>query len=252
MRRSRSSTGPGSSAASPRARLGAGTPPGWRSAGSRRASFSRRAPSSLVLLGALHAGCGGRPASPVAPSCPTRGPIVLASQADIRQVAPCTSLPGVWIRSGAALDTAALRAQTIAGDLVIGPTVGTAEVALGELRTVEGAVRVSSNGLLQGLFLRKLERAARIDIDGNVALTTVSLPRLISIRGALRITDNASLEALDMPMLESIDQELVLTGAPQLTLVDAAALQHAASVEITAPKLPADVADRLRAAAHAR
>jgi hypothetical protein len=176
---------------------------------------------------------------------------VLASQAAIRQVAPCTTLPGVWIRSGAALDTSVLRAQTITGDLVIGPTVGTAEVAFGELRTVEGAIRVSSNGLLQGLFLRKLERAARIDIDGNVALTTISLPHLAATRGALRITDNASLEAVDMPMLESIAQALVLTGAPQLTLLDAPALLHAASVEVQAPKLPAEVIERLRAIANA-
>ncbi|HSR95767.1 MAG TPA: hypothetical protein VLM79_01800 [Kofleriaceae bacterium] len=208
-------------------------------------------PIGLAVVLAF-AGCGGRPSTSAAPSCPTRGPVVLASQADIRQVAPCTALPGVWIRSGAALDTSALRAQTIAGDLMIGPTVGTAEVAFGELRTIEGAVRVSSNGLLQGLFLRKLERAGRIDIDGNVALTTISLPRLTAIRGALRITDNASLEAVDLPVLESIDQELLLTGAPQLTLLDAAELQHAASVEIHAPKLPSEVTERLRAIANAR
>jgi hypothetical protein len=212
----------------------------------------RRSRTSSALLGvALNAACGGRPATPAAPSCPARGPVVLAKQADIRQVASCTMLPGVWIRSGAALDTSVLRAQAITGDLVIGPTVGTAEVAFGELRTVEGAVRVSSNGLLQGLFLRKLERAARIDIDGNVALTTISLPRLAAIRGALRITDNASLEAVDMSALESIDQELVLTGAPQLTLVEAPQLQRAASVEINAPKLTAEVTDRLRAIANA-
>ena len=215
-----------------------------------RSAIARRA-VPLVVLGAvaLSPTCGSRPpaVTPVAASCPTRGPVVLASQADIRQVAPCTTLRGVWIRSGAALDASVLRVQTITGDLVIGPTVGTAEVAFGELRTVEGAIRVSSNGLLQGLFLRNLERAARIDIDGNVALTTISLPRLAAIRGALRVTDNTSLEAVDMPALHSIDQELVLTGAPQLTLLDAPELQHAASVEINAPKLPADVTDRLRA-----
>lgn len=206
----------------------------------------------LVALGAAaaSAACSAHATTPVAPSCPADGRVVLASQADIRRVAPCTTLPGVWIRSGAALDTSILHVQTITGDLVIGPTVGTTEVALGELRTVEGAIRATGNGLLQGLFLRKLERAGRIDIDANVALTTVSLPRLAAVRGALRLTDNASLEAIDMTMLQTVDQELVLTGAPLLTLVDASALQHAASVEIRAPKLPSDITERMQAIAN--
>jgi hypothetical protein len=186
-------------------------------------------------------------ATPVAASCPTGGPIVLAKQADLRGVAHCTTLPGVLIRSGAALDASVLRVQAIAGDLAIGPTVGTSDVTFRELRTIEGTLRATSNGLLQGIFLQKLERVGRIDIDGNVALTTVSLPRLTAVRGALRVTDNASLEVLDMPILQSIDQELVLTGTPQLTLVDAPQLQHAGSVEVNAPKLPSDVTDRLRA-----
>jgi LytS/YehU family sensor histidine kinase len=177
---------------------------------------------------------------------------VLASQADIARIARCATLAGVVIRSGAALDTSILRAlTTITGDLVVGPTVGTHEVTLGELRVVEGAIRVANNGLLQGLFLPKLERAGRIDIDGNVAITTISLPRLAVIQGALHITDNASLEVVDIPMLESIAQELVLAGAPQLTLVDASQLKRAASVSVHAPRLPSELTDRLRAAATA-
>lgn len=192
------------------------------------------------------------PTRAAAPSCPTRGPVVLASQTDIARVAHCTTLPGVTVRSGAALDTSALRAlTTIAGDLSIGPTVGLYEITIGELRTVEGAIRASNNGLLQGLFLPKLEGAGRIDIDGNVALTTISLPRLAAVHGALHITDNASLEAVDMPTLRAIDRDLVITGDPELTLLDTSQLERAASVRVTLPKLAPEVVDHLRAIAAA-
>jgi hypothetical protein len=202
-----------------------------------------------VLLFAL-ASCGATPASPAAPSCPTDRTVVLASQADIARLARCTTLRGVTIRSGAALDTSVLHAlATITGDLVIGPTVGVEEVTLGELRVVGGAIHVVSNGLMQGLFLPRLERAGRIEIDGNVAITTISLPKLTAVGGAVRITDNASLELVDIPRLAAIDQELVLTGDPQLMLVEAAALRTAGSVQLDLPALPVDVAVQLRAAA---
>jgi hypothetical protein len=196
--------------------------------------------------------CGVTTRSTGAPSCPRRGPVVLASQTDIARVAHCTTLPGVTVRSGAPLDTSALRSlTTIAGDLTIGPTVGIHEIAIGELRTVEGTIRASNNGLLQGLFLPKLDRAGRIDIDGNVALTTISLPRLAAVHGALHITDNASLEAVDMPVLRVIDHDLVLAGDPQLTLLDASQLERAASARVALPKLAPEVVDRLRAVAAA-
>jgi len=159
-------------------------------------------------------------------------------------------LAGVTIRSAAELDTSGLAAlATITGDLVIGPTVGIDTVSLGGLRTVGGNVRVVSNGLLQGVFLPRLEQAGRIEIEGNVALTTVSLPRLARVDGAVRVTDNAELALLDVPVLAVIDQALVLAADPKLELVDAGALQHAGSVALDVPKLPADVAARLRAAA---
>jgi hypothetical protein len=199
------------------------------------------------------AACGATPASPAPPSCPADHAVVLASQADLARLARCTTLRGVTIRSGAALDTSVLHAlATITGDLVIGPTVGVEQITLGELRVVGGAIHVVSNGLMQGLFLPRLERAGRIEIDGNVAITTISLPRLTAVGGAVQITDNASLELLDMPMLVSVDQALVLTGDPQLTLVEAAALQTTASVQLDVPALPPDLADQLRATAAAR
>jgi hypothetical protein len=205
---------------------------------------------ALVLVVAA---CGTAPASPVTPSCPTDRSVVVASQADIMRLARCPTARGVTIRSGATLDTSVLRAlATITGDLVIGPTVGVEEITLGELRAVGGAIRVVGNGLMQGLYLPKLERAGGIDIDGNVVVTTISLPRLAAVHGVLRITDNASLELVDLSALAVIDQELVLEGAPRLTLVEAAQLQRAAAVRLDAPKLPPDVADRLRSIAVAR
>lgn len=206
-----------------------------------------------VLVGAIAwCACGGQPVIAVAPRCPTDRPIVVARQAQVTELARCATVRGLTIRTGASLDVSGLRTlATITGDLVIGPTVGIEEVTLGELRVVEGTLRVAGNGLMQGMFLPKLERAGRIEIDGNVAITTISLPRLVSVQGALRIIDNASLELLDLSALASVDQELVVTGDPMLSLVEAVQLQRTAAVQLDAPKLPPDVADRLRSTAAA-
>jgi hypothetical protein len=178
--------------------------------------------------------------------------VVLSSQADVARLAQCTTLSGVAVRSAARLDLSALRQlAVITGDLVIGPSVAVDELALGQLRSVTGAVHAVANGVLRGVFLPRLERAGRIEIDGNPALATVSLPRLSEIHGALRITDNASLELVDLSSLVSIDQALVVTGDPVLSLIDADQLRRAASVELAAPKLPAELAAALSATAPA-
>jgi hypothetical protein len=175
---------------------------------------------------------------------------VLTSQATIAPLASCTSLARLTIRTGGTLDTKALRAlTTITGDLVIGPTVNVQEVTLGELRGVDGAIRVVGNSLMQGVFLPRLERAGRIEIDGNVALTTISLPRLAEVHGALQITDNASLELVDAPALVAIDQGLVVARDPRLTTLDLEQLRRAQAVEIDEPGLAPEVVDRLRAVA---
>gem|GEM_PF-1599639 len=213
-------------------------------------SRAPESPVSRALLASLAlAGCTPAPRAPAPAACPG-DTVVIASQADVTRLARCTTLHGVTIRSGGALDTSALRAlTTITGDLVIGPTIGVEDVTLGELRVVEGAVHVVGNGLLQGLFLPRLERAGRLVLDGNVAITTLSLPRLAAVRGALRVTDNASLELIDMPALATIDGELVLTSDPKLTLVESGELRTAGRVELDAPKLAPELADRLRALA---
>lgn len=206
---------------------------------------------ALAGLAGLLPACGSQGAAPAAPpaqACIAGRDVVLASAADVARFAACTAARSVTIRSAAALEVSALRAlAVIDGDLVIGPTVAVEEIRLGALRSVGGAIRVVGNGVLQRLQLPAIERAGRVAIDGNPAVTTIGLPRLIAVHGALRITDNAALEIADLSALTEIAGELVVSGAPALTLLEADRLQRAASVHIDAPKLAVDIADRLRA-----
>lgn len=198
-------------------------------------------PSRCLWNVAVVAGC----AHPVAPACPAD--VVLAGQDDVARFAGCAGARSLVIRSGAPLDVSALRGlAAVAGDVAIGPSVGIEEVALGELRTIGGTLHVANNGSLRGLYLPKLERAGRIEIDGNVSLVTVSLPRLAGVDGAVAITDNADLEIVDAGELEAIGGALVIAGHPQLTLVELPKLERAASVRIEgSPKLGADVVEQL-------
>lgn len=214
---------------------------------------SRSSTAAGLTIGALGAlACGRAPAIPAAARCSADRAVVLASRGDVARIAGCTELRGVTVRTGGALDLSALRALTaISGDLVIGPTVGIEQVTLGALRRVDGTIRVASNGLLQGLYLPRLERTGEVAIEGNAAITTISLPRLTAVGGALHITGNASLELVDLSALATVGRELVLAGGARLTLVEAEQFERAAEVRIDAPNLPADVADRLRASATA-
>ena len=194
---------------------------------------------ALVLLG-----CGAAPRPATVARCGDAEDALIASQADVARLSRCTSLHTLTIRSGGSLDLAKLPLVQLTGDLKIGPTVGLEDVAL-SLREVRGAIHVVGNGLMQGLFLRKLERAGAITVDGNAALTTIGLPALATA-GALRVTDNASLELLDLAALTRLDGELIVTGAPRLNLLDAPVLHAAARVELDAPSVPAETAAALR------
>jgi hypothetical protein len=205
--------------------------------------------AALALAVPLWA-CGAPVAAPVAPGCPADRAVVVARPADLARLASCATLRGLTVRSGAALDLSVLRALTaITGDLVIGPTVAVEDVDLPALRTVGGAIRVVGNGVLRRLHLPRLEQAGGIVIDGNPVVTAIALPRLQVVHGALRITDDAALELIDLAALASVDQALVLAGVPGLSLVEAGQLQRAAAVSFDAPRLPPDIAERLRAAA---
>jgi hypothetical protein len=203
-----------------------------------------------VVLALVLTACAGHGAVPAAPDCPTDRAVVVARQADLARLASCATLPGLTVRSGAALDLSALRALTaITGDLGIGPTVAVEDVDLPALRTVGGAIRVVGNGVLRRLHLPVLEQAGAVVIDGNPVVTAIALPQLQAVHGALHITDNAALELIDLAGLATVEQELVLTGDPGLSLVEAEQLQCAATVAIDARRLPPDIAEHLRTAA---
>lgn len=204
----------------------------------------RRSLASLALVAA----CGKPPvAAPAAPACPADRRLVLASQDEVRRAIACTSAQSVVVRTGASVDLAPLgQLAAIVGDLVIGPTVGVDELALPHLRSVGGAIRVDSNGSLRGLYLPELERAGEIEIAGNGALAAVSMPRLVAVGGGMLVTDNATLEALEAPALTTIGKELVIAGAPVLTLLELGALVKDGGIRLERlPALPDDVRERL-------
>lgn len=213
----------------------------------------RRSRSSAALLAVVAVACGGAPKPVARPACPT-GPVVLAGDDDVAAVAGCTALRALTIRTGAALDLAPLaRLERIDGDLRVGPSVGLEDVALPALRRVGGAIDVAGNGNLHRVRLPVLARAARLAIEGNVALTTISLPALAAVDGAVAITQNSDLELLDFTALATVGGELAIADNPQLTLLDLPAAGRAASVRVANnPALPADVVEALRARAPAR
>lgn len=195
----------------------------------------------LVSLAACHA------AQPVAPTCPTDRKLVLASQEDVRRASTCTTAVGISVRTGGSVDLSKLRALAqVDGDLVIGPTVALDEATFPELISVGGTIRVGANGSLRGVYLPRLERAGRIEVDGNVALTTVSLPRLTNVDGGIVITDNAALELIDASSLVNVGKDLVIAGHPSLTLLEMAKLTKSEGIRVErAPKLPPDVVEQL-------
>ena len=194
--------------------------------------------------------CAPRQAVRESPACAADRVAVVASQRDVARLAGCQVLGGLVIRTGAALDLSPLAALTdVAGDVVIGPTVAVESVTLGALGRVGGAIRVISNGSLQGLYLTQLADAGRIEVAGNAVITTVALPGLTAVHGALQVIDDPALEALDLSALASIDRELVVTGVPALSVALAPQLRRAAAVELDAPRLSADLARSLRSVA---
>ena len=216
----------------------------------------RRSPGSALALGlalvvVTGAGaCGGsRPAGPAARECPADRTLVIAGQDDVARYASCRTASGVAIRTGAPLDLAPMRGlEEITGDLSIGPSVGLEGVAFPELTTVGGAVVVSANNNLKGVFLPRLASVGRVSVDGNVALTTLSLPQLPAVTASLVITRNADLELVDVGALTAVGKDFVLADNPSLILVEAGRLTKVGALRVDNNKaLPADVVDALRA-----
>ena len=167
------------------------------------------------------------------PSCPMDRTIAIATQDDAAQLAGCKRARGVAIRTGATVDLAPLaQLEEITGDLVIGPTVGLEEAGLNGLEHVGGAIRVSDNASLHGLYLPRLLDAGRIVIDANQGLRTIALPRVAAVHGALAVTDNPKLELFTASQLVAVDHELVIAGQPKLETVELARLAAAEGVRI--------------------
>ncbi len=207
-----------------------------------------RSRSSLVAA-ALLVGCPGPAKTPGTPACPTDRTVTISSQEDVLRFAACTTASSLTIRTGATISLAPLRGlETITGDLAVGPTVGMEEVALPELREVGGTIRIESNGSLHGIFLPRLARAGRIDIEANAALTTVSFPRLEAALGSVLVVQNGALELIDIPVLASVGKDLVITDNPELALIEAGNLATVGDIRIERNrKLPADQVDGVRA-----
>jgi hypothetical protein len=205
-------------------------------------------PSRLAIV-ALLVGCAG-PAKPAStPACPMDRTVVISSQDDVLRFAACTTASSLTIRTGASISLAPLRGlETITGDLAVGPTVGMEEIALPELREIGGTVRIESNGALHGIFLPRLARAGRIDIEANAALTTISFPRLEAALGSFLILQNGALELIDIPVLASVGKDLVISDNPELTLIEAGNLATVQEIRIERNrKLPVEQVDAVRA-----
>jgi hypothetical protein len=181
-------------------------------------------------------------------SCPLDRTIVLASQDDVLHFAGCQRARGVEIRTGSTIDLAPLaHLDDIAGDLVIGPTVGLEEAGLNGLERVGGAIRVSDNAALHGLYLPRLLEVGRVVIDSNPGLRTIAMPRVAAVHGALVVTDNPQLELVTASELVTVDRELVIAGQPKLEnleIAHLAAVADGARIEDD-PKLAADVVRRI-------
>jgi len=198
------------------------------------------------LLVALAACPGSRTAG--TPSCPQDRTVVIGSQDDVKRHAACESLSSLTVRTGAPVDLTPMSTLvTISGDLDVGPTVGIEELKLSELREVGGTVRIASNTSLLGLFLPRLEKAGRIEIESNASLTTIVLRRLTTVAGAFVVAQNSLLEVMDITELASVGKDLVVADNPSLTLIEGGKLEVVQEVRIEGnKKLPPDAADGLR------
>jgi hypothetical protein len=170
-------------------------------------------------------------------------------QDEVAAAAGCERVDGLRIRTGAPLDLAALVSLTeIAGDLDVGPTVAVDTIRLDALVRVTGAIRVHDNGALRGVFLPRLQSAGRVEVHDNPVLTTLSIPQLTGVDGSVEVADNNALELVGAGALSSIGGDIVLENSPSLNLLELGHLGRARTVRIEgAPKVPADVADALRA-----
>ena len=180
-------------------------------------------------------------------ACQEGHTVELSLPEDVKKFAGCERATGIRIRTGAEIDVTPLsELEEITGDLSIGPTVGIDTIAFNGLMRVGGTIRVEDNGSLRGLFLPRLEKVGRIEVDNNAVLSTISLPRLATVDGSLVITDNNALEMVTTTMLTDIGQELVIAGHPRLNLLEMPRIAHMQAIRLESnPKLPQDMVETL-------
>lgn len=204
-----------------------------------------------LALAAVLPGCFLVKKDDDAVACPRDRVVSLGLQEEVGKVAGCSHLSGIEIRTGATVDVTPLRElEEISGDLSIGPTVGVDSISFNGLLRVGGTIRVVSNSSLRGLFLPRLESVGRIEVENNVVLTTISVPRLAAVQNSIVIANNPALELISAGVLSSVGGELVIVDHPKLNLVELPRVRQLQAVRLeNNPKLPAEVADQLRAAA---
>jgi hypothetical protein len=192
------------------------------------------------------AACG---APPVFHPDPEKGcaDVTLAGQDDVAAAAGCIAVDSLTIKTGMALELGPLRRlETIRGALVVGPTVGFAELSLPKLRTAK-SIKLVGNGNLHGVFLPALERVTSIEIHGNGSLTSVSAPALREAK-TIAITGNGELEVVTLTAVTTV-AELAIDGNAKLSLLDTAALATVGTLALGSSALPDDQVQALRAKA---
>lgn len=203
---------------------------------------------SLISLGVVLAGCPGTRTAGT-PGCPADRTVIITSQDEVARYVPCESLASLKIRTGAPIDLTPLHnLETITGNLEVGPTIGMDELKLTDLQSVGGTIQVASNNSIHGVFLPRLERAGRIEIENNASLATIALPRLADVLGTLIVNGNSLLELIDISALVVVGNDLVISDNPALTLIEGGKLTGAQDVRIEHNTLlPQDVVDGVRA-----
>lgn len=174
--------------------------------------------AALVLL----AGCGGspRPAAPAAPAprCPT-APVIATTQAHVDALRGCTTLAGLSLRGAVAFDLTPLASLArVDGDLAAGVTFVLGSLRLPALTHVGGALRVTSNLDLAGVYLPRLAHAASVTITDAPALIEIMLPALRALPGDLHFARLPSLELVDLGALAAPGGAFSVEAAPRIEI----------------------------------
>jgi hypothetical protein len=160
---------------------------------------------------------------------------VVASDAESIEVyRGCREVKSLRVRSGATLTLSALaELQTVAGDIVVGPSIAVDDVSLPKLRRVGGVVRVSGNMSLTGWYAPELVSVAGVEVADNPVLATLALPRVEHVTRDVTVQRNPALSTILLANLSAIDGALILVRNRQLNIVTTHAAFRASRVEMT-------------------